>query len=102
LPFDFEVFLLDANLRKKLQLAKKKVYFNEPQRLTQLIGANTAVIGTAVRNSVLTNIGLFKGRPRGDSFFKLQIYEKRAVCTALSNRLLSVSKIVAFALEVFR
>ena len=29
-------------------------------------------------------------------------YEKRAGLTALSNRLLSVSKIVAFALEVFR
>ena len=29
-------------------------------------------------------------------------YEKRAVNPALSNRLLSVSKIVAFALEVFR
>lgn len=39
-------------------MAEKKVYFNKPQRLTQLIGANTTVIGTAVRNSVLTSIGL--------------------------------------------
>ncbi len=37
-------FLLDANLRKKLQMSEKKVYFNKPQRLTQLIGANTTVI----------------------------------------------------------
>ena len=33
---------------------------------------------------------------------KVERYEKRAGLTALSNRLLSVSKIVAFALEVFR
>ncbi len=52
-------------------MAKKKVYFNKPQRLTQLIGANTAVIGTAVRNSVLTNIGLFKGRSPGRLFFQI-------------------------------
>lgn len=52
-------------------MAKKKVYFNEPQRLTQLIGASTAVIGTAVRNSVLTSIGLFKGRSLGRLFFQI-------------------------------
>lgn len=78
MPFDFEVFLFDANLRKKLQLAKKKVYFNKPQRLTQLIGANTAVIGTAVRNSVLTSTGLFKGRSPGRLFFQIAYIWKKS------------------------
>ena len=30
-------------------MSEKKVYFNKPQRLTQLIGANTTVIGAGRR-----------------------------------------------------
>ena len=33
-----------SNLQIILDMAEKKVYFNKPQRLTQLIGANTTVI----------------------------------------------------------
>ena len=35
-------------------MAEKKVYFNKPQRLTQLIGANTSVI-VAVRRTEKTD-----------------------------------------------
>lgn len=50
------------------------------------------------------NVNLMTGRERADDSVRSPVYrcEKRAVDAALSNRLLSVSKIVAFALEVFR
>ena len=41
-------------------MAEKKVYFNKPQRLTQLIGANTTVIVAGRRTGKTDSICTFK------------------------------------------
>ncbi len=41
-------------------MAQKKVYFNKPQRLTQLIGANTTVIVAGRRTGKTDSIELLR------------------------------------------